>query len=122
MGVHSVRLSITRQAQYPEDEFRIHLYKLTRRQAGNPVMVRLHFSYATNLGSFLSTLQNETALQKENGGFTLKDGPWKYSMMLNGKIGALWSNLKDERSFNDMLHKLEVSEGAAVMIHVSTFL
>src|ERR1700721_3392838 len=106
MALHSARLNVSRQARYSEDEFHIHLYKLARRQAGNILKMQLHFSYTISFESFLSILKDETALQKEKGGFTLEDGPWKYSMMLNGKAGGLWSNLKDEISFNDLLHEL----------------
>ncbi len=113
---------MTRQTRQPEDEFRISLSKLARKQPGNLVKVLLHFSYGTSFDSFLSILKDETALQKENGGFTLEDGPWRYNIILNGKIRGFWCSLKDERSFDDLLHKLRASEGEAVMIHVSTFL
>lgn len=116
------RLSITRQARYEADEFQIHLYKLIRRQAGNIEVVKLHFSYAISFESFLSILKDETILQNDKGGFTLEDGPWKCSVMLNWKVGGLWPNIKDERSFKDMLARLKVSQGAAVIIHVSTLL
>jgi len=118
--LHSARAGITRETRYPREEFRIFLSKLARRQAGNVVKVLLHFSYEISFESFLSILKDETVLQKENGGFTLEDGPWKYSMMLDRKIGPLWSNLGDEKSFKDLLYKLRESQGEAMMIHVST--
>lgn len=81
--------------------------------------VLLHFSYTINFESFLSTLTDETSLQKEDRGFSLEDGPWKYKIMLNGKAVGPWSNLEDENSFKDLLFKLRESEGTATMIHVS---
>jgi hypothetical protein len=86
MAKHVARLGIFRRARIEADEFRINLYKLVRRQAGNIEMVKLHFSYAISFESFLSSLKNETALQNDKGGFTLEDGPWKYSVILNGKV------------------------------------
>jgi hypothetical protein len=122
MAKHTARLGITRQLRNEADEFHINLYKLIRCQAGNIEMVKLHFSYTISFESFLSSLKNETALQNDKGGFTLKDGPWKYSVILNGTAGGLWPNIKHEWSFNDMLARLKVSSGAAVIIHVSTLL
>jgi hypothetical protein len=122
MAKHVARLGITRQARCQTEKFRIKLYKLTSRQAGNIEIVQLHFSYAINFESFLSTLKDETALQNDKGGFTLEDGPWKYSVILNERVGGLWPNIKDERSFKDMLARLKVSSGAAVIIHVSILL
>lgn len=116
------RLGITREVRNEAEEFCIKLFKLTRRQAGNIETVQLHFSYAISFESFLSTLKGETGLQNDNGGFTLEDGPWRYSVVLNGKVGGLWPNIKDEKSFKDMLCRLKVSSGAAVIIHVSSLL
>ncbi len=84
--------------------------------------MQLHLSYTIDFGSFLSVLKDETALQNDNGGFTLKDGPWKYSAVLESKIDGLWFELDAEKSYVDMLARLKAGQGEAVMIHVSTFL
>jgi hypothetical protein len=117
--LHKARASFIRKTRFSEEEFRIRLSKLARRQGGNLVQVLLYFSYDISFESFTSILRDETALQKDNGGFTLEDGPWKYSMVLNRKQAGLWFDLDDEKSFDDFIHKLRDSQGDALMIHVS---
>lgn len=120
MARHLTQLGITRQVRLRDDEFRIDLSKLTRGQVGNLEMARLHFSYAISFGSFLSILRDRTASQSVKGGLTVQEGPWKYKVEEDGRAVGDWYDLMDENSFEDMLRKLKLSEGAATMMHVST--
>jgi len=116
MAKYVARLGITRQARIEADEFRINLYKLVRRQAGNIKMVKLHLSYAISFESFLSGRS-----YRITKGLYLVGRALEVQRHPEWKGGGIWPNIKDERSFTDMLARLKVSS-AAVIIHVSTLL